>query len=252
MKEAEPRSNPPDGLGGWIDEVSSRGKFNLTGNARQQLVTYCRMMREWNKFLNLTTVLDDEGMAVRHVLDSLMLLPWLDKLDDETETTALADIGSGAGLPGLVLKIARPHLKVMLLDSLGKRVKFLQAVISELELSGIEAVHSRAEDAARNPQMRDSYKIVTARAVAPLPVLAEYCLPFVRPEGIFIAMKGSLDTELAAGQRAVALLGGEIESEIKYELPGTDMQRTLLMISKIRQTPSLYPRKAGKPEKQPL
>lgn len=240
------------GLEAWIEKINRRGDFDLSTEALRQIAVYCAMMRDWNQSVNLTSIIDDEGMAVRHILDSLMLLPWLDEAARQEKNLTLADIGTGAGLPGIPLKIARPGIELLLVDSLAKRVSFLNAVIDVLSLDGARAVHARAEDAARDKSMREMFSVVTARAVASLPVLAEYCLPFARPGGLFIAMKSNIDAEWPAGENAVRRLGGRLKQIEKFNLPGTPMQRTLLIFEKISPTPDAYPRSAGKPEKKPL
>lgn len=245
------RDYPAD-LKGWIGEINIRGQLQLSVSAQEKLYFYCQIIRQWNQRLNLTSIIDDEGMAVRHILDSLMLLPWLDELLLTRAKVFLADIGTGAGFPGIPLKIARPELDVLLLDSLGKRVKFLREVIEKLDLSTIKAIHSRAEDAAHVLDLREKFSVVTARAVAPLPVLAEYCLPFVEPGGLFIALKGNLASEWPSGKKAVTILGGKIKHVAEFSLPGTSMHRSLLIIEKIKPAPPAYPRKAGRPEKNPL
>ena len=224
----------------WITEIGRR--LNLEFDTRQtgQYLDYFRLLREWNEKVNLTAVLDDEGIAVRHLLDSLTLLPYI------SNGRRLIDVGTGAGFPGLPLKIARPDLEVVLLDSLAKRVKFLDIVIGDLRLDGIIARHGRAEEAARLPLMRQQFDIATARAVASLPVLCEYCLPFVRIGGEFLAMKGQTAEDWQSARRAIRILGGELSDVQEFDLPGTDMKRTILVIRKIAPTPPAYPRKDRK------
>lgn len=233
-------------LSQWIDEISLRLKLETSELQKSQYLNYLGLMREWNEKINLTAVLDDEGMSVRHLLDSLTLLPFL------KGNQTLIDVGTGAGLPGLPLKIARPDLQVTLLDSLAKRVKFLDAVITVLDLSGIAAVHGRAEEAAQMPSLRQRFDVATARAVAALPVLCEYCLPFVRVGGVFLAMKGQGAENWRDANRAIKVLGAELSDIHEFILPGTDMKRTILTIRKTAHTPAAYPRKAGKPEREPL
>lgn len=230
----------------WIGEIASRLGISLDENQMSGLSDYIRLLREWNEKINLTAVVDDEGIAVRHLLDSLTLLPFLGS------GHSLIDVGTGAGLPGIPLKIVRPDLKVTLLDSLAKRVRFLETVIAELHLDGITARHDRAEEAARLPMLRHQFDIATARAVASLPVLCEYCLPFVRTGGQFLAMKGQNAEVWQDAKRAIKILGGELADIHEFELPGTDMKRTILVIRKVAATPPAYPRKAGKPDKEPL
>ena len=166
----------------------------------------------------------------------------------------LLDVGTGAGFPGIPLKIVYPELEVVLLDSLNKRVKFLNAVIENLGLTGITAIHGRAEDIAKQKEYREGFDLVVSRAVANLSSLSEYCLPFVKTGGMFVPYKsGSVDTELSEASRAIKVLGGErYRDTVRFELPGTDIDRTLVVIEKVKETPKKYPRKAGTPSKEPI
>ena len=243
-----------EGMVEWLIEIGRRLDMPLPELALSRFSDYVRLLREWNEKVNLTAILDDEGIAVRHLLDSLTLLPWLASCPprDPNFGLTLIDVGTGAGFPGLPLKIVRPDLQVLLLDSLAKRIKFLDQVITDLRLEKISTLHGRAEEAARQPDLRDRFDIATARAVASLPTLCEYCLPFVRVGGCFLAMKGQAAQEWSEAQKAIKILGGEIANVHEFDLPGTDMKRTIIRICKVRPTPSAYPRKAGKPEKLPL
>lgn len=238
----------------WIDVIAQRSGQSITCDQREQLADYIALLKTWSEQMNLTAVLDDEGIAVKHLLDSLMVLPVLDRIADEQpgKPLSFADVGTGAGFPGLICKIMRPRWHCVLMDALAKRLLFIDAVIEELGLEQATTWHGRAEDAGRLPQMRGQFTLVVARAVAPLPVLAEYCLPLVRIGGLFAAMKGNPETEWPQAEKAVMLLGGELENLHRFTLPETEMQRSVFCIRKIRQTPEIYPRKAGKPEKQPL
>ncbi|NCC75882.1 MAG: 16S rRNA (guanine(527)-N(7))-methyltransferase RsmG [Clostridia bacterium] len=249
---AAPLPRTPD-LGGHLDRIQPHLVEPLTDHQQQQLLQYARLLREWNEKLNLTAILDDEGIAVRHYQDSLTLVPAVRAYQQRHPgSLRLADVGTGAGFPGLVLKIACPEIDVVLIDALNKRLKFLEAVIGELGLQGIRTVHARAEDAGRVKNLREQFDLVVARAVAALPVLAEYCLPLVRKKGQFIAMKAQAEDELTSAQKALATLGGDKPSVRSFLLPGTDMQRTLIVVDKVRPTPPAYPRKAGKVEQNPL
>ena len=209
---------------------------------------YFDLLIETNKVMNLTAITEPEEVAVKHIIDSLLAF------DEKIfPGKLLADVGTGAGFPGIPLKIYCPELKVVLLDSLAKRLKFLEAVIEQLALQDISCVHLRAEDAGQNKDHREKYDLVTARAVARLSVLSEYCLPLVKVGGYFIAMKGSkFKEEISEGLTAVGILGGEIISAEEVKLPGLDDGRSIIRIRKIKKTPVKYPRKAGLPEKQPL
>ncbi len=222
--------------------------FNFSEVQLQQFSVYYEMLIETNKVMNLTAITEPEEVAVKHMIDSLLAYEPVMK-----EGKVLADIGTGAGFPGVPLKIYCPELKVVLIDSLGKRLKFLEQVIEKLQLKNISCEHARAEDAGRNKKHREVYDIVTARAVARLSVLAEYCLPLVKKDGMFIALKGSkYAEEIAEAQEAVKILGGRLLSSEPVRLPGLDDGRAIIRIKKIRNTPAQYPRKAGTPEKQPL
>lgn len=226
----------------------------LSGESITAFKTYAALLKEWNEKMNLTGIVDDSGIALRHFVDSLTLIPYLKRELSRSggETLSLIDVGTGAGFPGIPLKVAMPPLRITLLDSLAKRIKFLETVCAELMLQEIEAIHGRAEDAGRSKQYREKYDVATARAVAPLNVLCEYCLPFVRVGGIFLSMKGNIDEEAKEAEKAVITLGGTIENLAHFTLPGTDMNRTIVVIRKIRPTPAKYPRTAGKPEKEPI
>lgn len=237
----------------WIEDVAGRLDLQVDQVQVDRILRYIDLLREWNQQVNLTAILDDEGIAVRHLLDSLTLVKQLDKMAEQKERPLrLIDVGSGAGFPGLPLKIFRPALDVVLLDSLNKRVRFLEAVITSLELDGISARHGRAEEAARQPDLRERFDVATARAVASLPVLCEYCLPFVQVGGEFIAMKGHSADEASESTLAIKTLGGELAGVREFNLPATDMKRTIITIRKINATPAAYPRKAGKPEREPI
>ena len=215
---------------------------------------YAELLRDWNTRINLTAIIDDEGIAIRHFLDSLTLLPTVEQESKRTgrQNLSLIDVGTGAGFPGLPLKIARPDIQLTLLDSLQKRLSFLDAVIADLSLSGVVTVKDRAEDAAHKSGLRERFDMATARAVAALPVLAEYVLPFVKIGGLMIAMKGQKQEEINEAGQAIRLLGGQLEAVQEFTLPGGDMNRTLVLIRKTRPTPARYPRKAGLPERRPL
>ncbi len=216
---------------------------------------YASMLKEKNKVMNLTAVDDDKGIAMKHFIDSLTLCPYI--RDEESKAgkgkgLTFIDVGTGAGFPGLPVKISCPELSVTLMDSLEKRLKFLDEVITALGLTDCITVHSRAEDAGRNKKFREKYDIATARAVARLSVLAEYCLPLVKVGGVFLAMKSHSDEEENEAAKAIALLGGTIEKTDTFKLPGTDMERTIIVVRKIRPTPARFPRKAGTPSKTPI
>ncbi len=235
----------------FLEALISKGKeagLEFTEKQLEQFSLYFDLLIETNKVMNLTAITEPEEVAVKHIIDSL--LAYDEKI---FPGKLLADVGTGAGFPGIPLKIYCPELKVVLLDSLAKRLKFLEAVIEQLGLQDISCVHLRAEDAGQNKDHREKYDLVTARAVARLSVLSEYCLPLVKVGGYFIAMKGSkFKEEISEGRTAVGILGGEIISAEEVKLPGLDDGRAIIRIRKIKKTPVKYPRKAGLPEKQPL
>lgn len=220
---------------------------SITKYQVEQFVKYMDILKEWNKKINLTAIEDDREIIIKHFIDSISILPYVKDQDQR-----LIDVGTGAGFPGIPLKIVNQNIEVTLLDSLEKRVKFLNEVINYTNISKISAIHGRAEDFGTNPQYREQYDIAVARAVANLPVLLEYCLPFVKINGIFIAMKGSNTEEFDNCTKALDILGGKIEKIEKMALPFTNIERNVVVVRKFRQTPTKYPRKAGKPVKEPL
>jgi len=215
----------------------------------EQFVQYYELLTEWNKVMNLTGITELEEVIVKHFLDSLAIV----KVCDMEKVKMVIDIGTGAGFPGIPLKIAFPHLEVVLLDSLKKRMTFLDEVIKELDLVDITTIHGRAEDFANKSEYREQFDLSVSRAVANLSTLNEYCLPFVRLKGKFISYKsGKIGEELQQAQRAIEVLGGEIISSNVFNLLETDMERSFVVIEKIGKTPKKYPRKAGLPNKEPI
>ena len=213
-----------------------------------QFKAYMSLLLEWNEKINLTAITEEKEIIIKHYLDSLSLASTV-SLRGKT----LIDVGTGAGLPGIPLKIYEEDLTVTLLDSLEKRIRFLKEVIGQLSLKGIEAVHGRAEDYGVKQDHREKYDYAVARAVADLAVLCEYCLPFVKTGGLFIAMKGpSVEEELKESKKAISILGGKLEDVRKLVLPFSDYERSIILIRKCRHTPTGYPRKSGKPTKSPL
>lgn len=225
--------------------------IKLSDKQYKQFDQYYELLVEWNSFMNLTGITDYEEVLLKHYVDSLVL--HIEEIGHNNDNISLIDVGTGAGFPGLPLKIAHPQLNVVLLDSLNKRVKFLNQVIEELGLEGIQAIHSRAEDGGRNKDLREQFDISVSRAVANLSTLSEYNLPFVKVGGYFVAYKsGDVDDEVKNAANAVKQLGGVIERVDKFKLPYSDIERSLVFIKKIKNTPGRYPRKAGLPGKEPI
>lgn len=232
-----------------FEEELQKLNITLTEYQKEQFDRYYQMLVEWNKVMNLTGITDYDEVNLKHFTDSLTVVRTLDL----NEICSVIDIGTGAGFPGLPIKIAFPNIKVVLLDSLNKRIKFLNAVAEELNLTGIETLHGRAEDYAKKKEYREQFDLCVSRAVANLSTLSEYCIPFVKKNGYFVSYKsGSSDEEIKQSEKAVNILGGEIIKVDKFLLPGTDMGRSLVNIKKLRNTPLKYPRKAGIPSKEPL
>lgn len=217
-------------------------KITLTENQYEQFQKYFELLAEWNEKMNLTAIKDESGVALKHFADSLSLLNFV----DIPQNSSLADVGTGAGFPGVVLKIARPDIKLTLIDSLNKRLVFLGEVCAQL---GIEAelIHSRAEDGARDEKLRESFDFAVSRAVARMNVLSEYCLPYVKVGGAFCAMKGAqANEEFKESLNAINTLGGKLENKYFFELPENGGERAIAVVRKVKNTPQKYPRQSGK------
>lgn len=220
--------------------------WGLPAGGVPALLRYADLLVEKNKVMNLTAITEPGEIAALHFLDSAALLPLAD-LRGKT----VADVGTGAGFPGMVLRILEPSIRLTLLDSLNKRIEFLKEVCQDLNLADVACVHARAEEFAADH--RESFDIVTSRAVASLPLLAELCLPLVKRGGCFLSMK-SVDSggELSAAENAIAILGGSVERTVDYTIPGTDVRHRLIVIKKVGETPKKYPRPFAKIKKNPL
>ncbi|MDQ2086008.1 16S rRNA (guanine(527)-N(7))-methyltransferase RsmG [Herbivorax sp. ANBcel31] len=229
--------------------LNGASKFDVDLEKRDidNFFKYKDILLEWNEKINLTAIEDEKEIIIKHFIDSISISPFI-----KEEHKNIIDVGTGAGFPGIPLKIIKKDLNITLLDSLEKRVKFLNEVIDKLDLKDIKAIHSRAEDKGVSKDFREIFNIALARAVANLPVLLEYCLPFVKVGGLFIAMKGSKVEELDNSKKALDILGGKVEDVIKFDLPFSDIKRNIIIIKKFRHSPTKYPRKSGKPSKKPL
>ncbi len=224
-------------------------EINIESDDKQleEFYKYMNLLLEWNEKINLTAITEPDEIILKHFVDCGTILKMLDN------NSKIIDLGTGAGFPGIPLKILNKELDITLMDSLNKRIIFLDEVIKELKLDKIKTVHSRAEDLARIEEYRESYDIVLSRAVANLPVLLEYTLPFLKKGGKCICMKGpNIDEEIKNAQKALKVLGGEIEKIDTIVLPNSDITRNIITIKKIAQTSKQYPRKAGKPSKEPI
>lgn len=225
--------------------------IELTVEMEEQFLLYYNMLIEWNSFMNLTAITDFDEVLKKHFTDSVSLIRAIPDLGEKKYR--MIDIGTGAGFPGIPLKIVFPNISVVLLDSLNKRVNFLKEVISKLQLTDITAMHGRAEDFAQNKEYRESFDLCVSRAVANLATLSEYCLPFVKKNGRFISYKSEkVSEEFEISGKAISVLGGEYENQVTFELPDSDIYRNLFVIKKKSATPGKYPRKAGLPSKEPI
>ena len=225
----------------WCSENNSL----ITQQQIEQFEKYASLLQQWNEKMNLTAITDDEGIAIKHFIDSISLLKYYDVKG------RVIDIGTGAGFPGVPLKIMRPDIELTLLDSLNKRLVFLDEVCRQIGISA-ELVHSRAEEGSRKPEYREKFDLAVSRAVANLPALCEYCLPYVKGGGAFISLKGpDAENEIEAAEKAFNILGGKVENSERFLLPDGS-SRTLIYISKIRPTPEKYPRRGQKINKNPI
>lgn len=233
----------------YLRQAAETYDIDLTDKQIEAFRSYYELLIEWNEKINLTAITQPEQVAVKHMIDSLSC----HNADVFFQGCSIIDVGTGAGFPGLPLKIYQETIQLTLLDSLNKRVRFLAAVAEALQLSKVEAIHSRAEEGARQKVHREKYDVAVSRAVARLNVLCELCIPFVKVGGYFVALKGAqYAAESDEAKRAVSILGGKIEKIVPVKLPGIDDSRAIIYIKKIKPTSALYPRKAGTPEKNPL
>lgn len=233
----------------YIIESLQKEDIEIDEKKALQLYKFYELIIEKNKVMNLTRITEFKDFVKKHIVDSLMIERILD-LEDKKN---LIDIGTGAGFPGIPIKIVHERLNITLLDSLAKRLRFLDEVIERLELDNIETLHSRAEDTNTLKRYRESFDVVTSRAVGSLPTLLEYCMPYVRLSGVFLAYKGAkANLELLNSKKAIEVLGGKLLEEVEFTIKDTDYKRTLFLIKKIKSTPLKYPRQGGKPSKEPI
>lgn len=232
----------------FVTSLAEKG-INLSKEQSEQFATYYRLLVEWNEKMNLTAITEEQEVYNKHFYDSIsgaFFFPF-------DQVNSVADIGGGAGFPSVPLKICYPHLQMTVIDSLNKRMSFLGHVGKELGFTGFTPTHARAEEAGQNPRLRESFDLVTARAVARLNLLAEFCLPFVRVNGTFLVMKGAgAAMELAESKKAIKLLGGKTQKVETFELPEEAGERNIIIVNKQETTPKTYPRKAGIPAKKPI
>ena len=232
----------------FIKELDTLG-IHLSDIQQEQFDRYYELLIEWNRVMNLTGITAYEEVNLKHFTDSLTIV----RINDMKNVSTLIDIGTGAGFPGIPIKIAFPHIKVVLLDSLNKRIKFLNEVVEKLNLDNVETLQGRAEDYAKKAEYREQFDMCVSRAVANLSTLGEYCIPFVKNGGCFVSYKSAdSDEEIYQSEKAISILGGKISKIDKFMLPGSDMGRALVVIEKDKNTPQKYPRKAGVPSKEPL
>lgn len=232
----------------FIEALKAKG-IELSEEQIAQFKAYFEVLVEWNEKMNLTAITDLEGVYLKHFYDSISAAFYF----DFTKVSTICDVGAGAGFPSLPIKICFPHLQVTIVDSLNKRITFLNHLSEQLSLNNVEFVHARAEEFGQNPQYRAKYDVVTARAVARLSVLSELCIPLVKQEGQFVALKAAAGPEeLKDANKAITTLGASLKEEFAYLLPVEESERTIYIFDKIKQTPKKYPRKPGVPNKSPI
>ena len=232
-----------------MKEAANEVGLELTEVQYEQFIKYMRLLQEWNEKINLTAITEDEEVVKKHFIDCIKAF----KSDKIKNAKTIIDVGTGAGFPGLPIAIMNPNVEVTLLDSLNKRINFLNLVVRELGLKNVKTIHSRAEDGARKPELREKFDIATSRAVANMAVLSEFCMPYVKKGGYFVALKGpSIDEELENGSNAIKILGGELKDIIEISIEETDLKHNIVEVKKIKTCPKTYPRKAGTVNKKPL
>lgn len=229
-----------------LENVAKQIEIELTKKQIEKFYNYMNLLLEWNEKINLTAIIEPREVILKHFVDSLTIAKYIK--DDEK----LIDVGTGAGFPGIPLSIVKENTDIVLLDSLNKRINFLEEVKENLKLENITTIHGRAEEFGKNKKERETYDISTSRAVAPLNILLEYLLPLVKVEGKAICMKGSNIEEIKNAKNALEILGGKIEKIEEITLPNSDIKRNIIIVKKVKNTPSKYPRKPGTPSKEPI
>ncbi|MBQ6820449.1 MAG: 16S rRNA (guanine(527)-N(7))-methyltransferase RsmG [Clostridium sp.] len=232
-----------------MKEASSEVGIDLTENQYNQFITYMKLLQEWNEKINLTAITEDEDVVKKHFIDCIKAF----KSDAVKNAKTIIDVGTGAGFPGLPIAIMNPNVNVTLLDSLNKRINFLNNVVEKLELKNVVTIHSRAEDGARKNELREQFDVATSRAVANMAVLSEFCLPYVKVNGYFVALKGpAIENEISEGTKAISTLGGELKNIIEVNIEESDLKHNIVEIKKINKCSKTYPRKAGTINKKPI
>ncbi len=232
-----------------MKRAANEAGLELTELQYEQFIKYMRLLQEWNEKINLTAITDDEEVIKKHFIDCIKAF----KSDAIKNAKTIIDVGTGAGFPGLPIAIMNPNVKVTLLDSLNKRINYLNTVVRELGLKNVTTIHSRAEDGARKPELREKFDVATSRAVANMRTLSEWCIPFAKKGGYFLAMKGPLaQSELDEAKRAISILGGEVENVFEAHIPFTELDHKIIIVKKVRQTPMRFPRKPGIAAKNPI
>lgn len=232
-----------------MDRACKDVGIEFTEDKYNKFIAYKNLLQEWNQKINLTAIIDDEGIIKKHFIDCIKAF----KTPEFKNAKSIIDVGTGAGFPGIPIAIMNDEINITLLDSLNKRVSFLNTVIGKLSLNNITTIHSRAEDGARNKLYREKFDISTSRAVANMSVLSELCIPYVKKDGHFIALKGpSIESELESAKNAINLLGGKLVDIVSIEVEDTDLKHNLVIVKKIKLTPNVYPRKAGVISKNPI
>lgn len=228
-------------------EKAKKVNIEIDDKKEEQFYNYMKLLLEWNEKINLTAITEQNDIILKHFIDSITINKYIE------QSNSIIDIGTGAGFPGIPLKIMNQNKKITLVDSLNKRINFLNEVCKEISLENIQCIHARAEELASDLEYRENYETVVSRAVARLNVLIEYMLPFVKKGGLCICMKGpNIDGELEGAKNAIKVLGGKIKSVESFFLPDSDIERNVIIIEKVAETPKKYPRKAGLPSKQPI